>query len=226
MSRKADARESAGRRRACSNAAKACDYKPRLSRPFLISWSQAKRAGMKAFRIGIDERALGPLGLSPFETLDWAIMNEADGVQFSAGAGPAPDRSFLQELAQYAEENRLYLEWGGGEYDPHRSRDRAARRLRRRSTGRPRSRPMPWAWTRSGRAASGPKRWEKNARCGRGAPPPRRARPPGARPDAPGPRRHARPGDAVRSSRRSISSVSSKCAASARASTWASAWTR
>ena len=73
---------------------------------------------MKPFKVGIDERTLGPLGLSPFETLDWAIINEADGVQFSAGAGPAPDRSFLRELAQYAEENRLYLEWGGGEYVP------------------------------------------------------------------------------------------------------------
>jgi sugar phosphate isomerase/epimerase len=73
---------------------------------------------MKPFKVGIDERTLGPLGLSPFETLDWAIMNEADGVQFSTGAGPAADRSFLRELAQYAEENRLYVEWGGGEYVP------------------------------------------------------------------------------------------------------------
>ncbi len=73
---------------------------------------------MKPFKVGIDDRTLGPLGLSPFETLDWAIMNEADGVQFSEGARPAPDRSFLRELAQYAEENRLYLEWGGGEYIP------------------------------------------------------------------------------------------------------------
>ncbi len=116
---------------------------------------------MKAFRIGIDERALGPLGLSPFETLDWAIMNEADGVQFSAGAGPAPDRSFLRELAQYAEENRLYLEWGGGEYDPI---DPA--------TGRPgdfvainraaaeQARALGVDTVRA--AASGPKRWEKS----------------------------------------------------------------
>jgi sugar phosphate isomerase/epimerase len=73
---------------------------------------------MKPFKVGIDDRTLEPLGLSPFETLDWAIMNEADGVQFSGGGGPAPDRSFLRELAQYAEENRLYLEWGGGEYIP------------------------------------------------------------------------------------------------------------
>jgi sugar phosphate isomerase/epimerase len=116
---------------------------------------------MKAFKIGIDERALGPLGLSPFETLDWAIMNEADGVQFSAGAGSAPDRSFLRELAQYAEENRLYLEWGGGEYDPI---DPA--------TGRPgdfvainraaaeQARALGVDTVRA--AASGPKRWEKN----------------------------------------------------------------
>lgn len=85
---------------------------------------------MTAFKVGIDAHSLAPLGLSPFETLDWALMNEADGVQFSEGAGPDPDRSFLMELAQYAEENRLYLEWGGGAavpLDPEgRARDTAA----------------------------------------------------------------------------------------------------
>ena len=117
---------------------------------------------MKPFRVGIDGRTLGPLGLSPFETLDWAVMNEAEGVQFSTGAGPDPDRSFLKELAQYAEENRLYLEWGGAEYDPLDP-----------VTGRPRdiapvnrvaaeqARAMGVDTVRA--AASGPKRWEKGA---------------------------------------------------------------
>ena len=85
---------------------------------------------MRAFKVGIDAHSLAPLGLSPFETLDWALMNEADGVQFSGGAGPDPERSFLVELAQYAEENRLYLEWGGGAavpLDPEgRARDTAS----------------------------------------------------------------------------------------------------
>ncbi len=117
---------------------------------------------MKPFRIGIDGRALGPLGLSPFETLDWAIMNEAEGVQFSSGAGPAPDRSFLKELAQYAEENRLYLEWGGGEYDPldpatGRPRDIAATNR----AAAEQAQAMGVDTVRA--AASGPKRWEKGA---------------------------------------------------------------
>lgn len=117
---------------------------------------------MKPFRIGIDERTLGPLGLSPFETLDWAIMNDADGVQFSAGAGPAPDRSFLRELAQYAEENRLYLEWGGAEYDPidpatGRPGDFAA--INRAAAEQAHALGVDTVRA----AASGPKRWEKNS---------------------------------------------------------------
>jgi sugar phosphate isomerase/epimerase len=76
---------------------------------------------MKAFKIGISGESLRPLSLSPFETLDWAIMNEADGVQFG-GPDPGPagefDHSFLKELAEYADENHLYLEWGGGLHFP------------------------------------------------------------------------------------------------------------
>ena len=76
---------------------------------------------MKPFKIGINSESLQPLGLSPFETLDWAIMNEADGVQFAEpgpGAGRDFERSFLKELAEYAEENHLFLEWGGGAHFP------------------------------------------------------------------------------------------------------------
>jgi len=76
---------------------------------------------MKPFKVGIDSYSLKPLNLSPFETLDWAIMNDADGVQFSEvnlGPGQALDRPFLLELAGYARENRVYLEWGGGEHIP------------------------------------------------------------------------------------------------------------
>ena len=110
---------------------------------FWYDGGKRRRVGMRPFKVGIDERILGPLGLSPFETLDWAIMNEADGVQFSAGAGPSPDRSFLRELAQYAEENRLYLEWGGGEYDPLDPVDRTARDSRRDQPGGRRAGPGP-----------------------------------------------------------------------------------
>lgn len=115
---------------------------------------------MRPFKVGIDGRVLGPLGLSPFETLDWAIMNEADGVQFSAGAGPSPDRSFLRELAQYADENRLYLEWGGAEYvplDPVTGRPRDISSVNRDAAEQARS-----LGVDAVRAApSGPKRWEK-----------------------------------------------------------------
>ena len=114
---------------------------------------------MKPFKVGIDERTLGPLGLSPFETLDWAIMNEADGVQFSEGAGPAADRSFLRELAQYAEENRLYLEWGGGEYvplDPASGRPRDVAAINRAAAEQARALGVDTV-----RASfAGPKRWE------------------------------------------------------------------
>ena len=73
---------------------------------------------MKQFRVGIDAYSLKPLDLDPFELLDWAIINEADGVQFSEVPPEADDPGFLRELAQYAAQNDLYLEWGGGEHIP------------------------------------------------------------------------------------------------------------
>jgi sugar phosphate isomerase/epimerase len=76
---------------------------------------------MKPFRVGIDSYSLKPLDLSPFELLEWAIINEADGVQFSETNLPptaAPDKALLEDLRSYAAENGLYLEWGGGEHIP------------------------------------------------------------------------------------------------------------
>lgn len=76
---------------------------------------------MKPFKVGIDSYSLKPLKLSAFELLDWVIMNEADGAQFSEvnlGPGQELDKGFLKELAEYASENGLYLEWGGGEHIP------------------------------------------------------------------------------------------------------------
>ncbi len=76
---------------------------------------------MKAFKLGVDSYSLKPLGLSPFELLEWAIINGADGVQFSEGGFPeskAPDKPQLEDLRSYAAENGLYVEWGGGEHVP------------------------------------------------------------------------------------------------------------
>jgi 3-oxoisoapionate decarboxylase len=74
---------------------------------------------MSAFKVGIDAYSLKPLGLDPFELLDWAIIHEADGVQFSEVPGEASDKSFFRELADHAARNGLYLEWGGGEHVPY-----------------------------------------------------------------------------------------------------------
>ncbi len=80
-----------------------------------------------SFRVGIDSYSLRPLGFSPFEVVDWAVLNGAEGVQFSdgaaaaapgAGPGPASDRGFLRELRDYAARNRVALEWGGAQHVP------------------------------------------------------------------------------------------------------------
>jgi sugar phosphate isomerase/epimerase len=73
---------------------------------------------LKPFRVGIDCYSLKFLGLSPFELLDWALINGADGVQFSETPAEAGDPGFLRELGQYARQNGLYLEWGGGRHIP------------------------------------------------------------------------------------------------------------
>ena len=76
---------------------------------------------MRKLKVGVDSYSLKPLDLSPFEMLEWAVLNGADGVQFSeinVRPGTALDRIFLQELRAYAGENGLYLEWGGGQHIP------------------------------------------------------------------------------------------------------------
>jgi sugar phosphate isomerase/epimerase len=76
---------------------------------------------MKKVPIGIDNYCLHPLELSPLEMLKWAKENHANGVQFS-GLNPKyaaiADEVYLCELAAYAQENDLYLEWGGGQHIP------------------------------------------------------------------------------------------------------------
>ena len=73
---------------------------------------------MKPFKVGLDAYSLKPLGLDPFELLDWALMNDARGIQFSEPPTQSGDRGFLGELRDYAAQNGLYLEWGGGRHIP------------------------------------------------------------------------------------------------------------
>ena len=79
---------------------------------------------MKSFRVGIDAYSIKPLGLDPLGVLDWARRNGAAGVQFSEGAPEASDPGYLRAMGQYAAENGLYLEWGGGQHIPFDPRTR------------------------------------------------------------------------------------------------------
>lgn len=76
---------------------------------------------MKKLSVGIDSYCLHPLELSPLAMLKWAKENQAEGVQFS-GLDPKDaaimDEVYLRDLAVYAQENNLYLEWGGGQHIP------------------------------------------------------------------------------------------------------------
>lgn len=76
---------------------------------------------MVEMKIGIDSYGLHPLDLSPMQTLEWAVEHEAEGVQFSGLEFPhrgEVDKAYLKDLAQYAGEKGLYLEWGGGQHIP------------------------------------------------------------------------------------------------------------
>ncbi len=70
---------------------------------------------------GIDNYCLFPLNLSPLEVLKWAEENGANGVQFS-GLNPEVaekvDKACLKDLASYALDKGLYLEWGGAQHIP------------------------------------------------------------------------------------------------------------
>jgi sugar phosphate isomerase/epimerase len=72
-------------------------------------------------RIGIDSYGLLPLGLAPMEILGWAVEHGAGGVQFSGLSqeeGRQVDEVYLKDMAGFAAENHLYLEWGGGQHIP------------------------------------------------------------------------------------------------------------
>ncbi len=72
-------------------------------------------------RIGIDSYGLLPLGLAPMDVLRWALDHGAEGVQFSGLSeeeGKCVDGAYLDDMAMFAAEHDLYLEWGGGRHIP------------------------------------------------------------------------------------------------------------
>lgn len=71
--------------------------------------------------MGIDNYCLHPLNPAPMRMLAWAKEHDAGGVAFSgltraeyAQLTPAD----LKEIAVFAADNGLYLEWGGGQHIP------------------------------------------------------------------------------------------------------------
>ncbi len=72
-------------------------------------------------RVGVDNYGLFPLGLSPIQTLEWAVAHGADGVSFS-GLTPAwqgrLDGPALADIRDFAAGNGLYVEWGGAQHIP------------------------------------------------------------------------------------------------------------
>ncbi len=84
-------------------------------------YSEELNKKMKKFPVGIDNYSVFPLNLNPVQTLEWAKKNGAEGVSFS-GLLPEDqkliDKSYLKDITQYAQENKLYLEWGGAQHIP------------------------------------------------------------------------------------------------------------
>jgi sugar phosphate isomerase/epimerase len=76
---------------------------------------------MEVLAVGIDNYCLHPLDLSPMEVLVWAGENGASGVQFS-GLNPEfaekMDDDYLRDLARFASDKGLYIEWGGAQHIP------------------------------------------------------------------------------------------------------------
>ena len=76
---------------------------------------------MTKLNVGIDNYSLFPLKLDPMETLKWAKENGAEGVAFSGVEEQYQnllDTPYLKDLAQYAESQDMYLEWGGAQHIP------------------------------------------------------------------------------------------------------------
>jgi 3-oxoisoapionate decarboxylase len=75
----------------------------------------------KRLRVGIDNYGLFPLQLDPLQTMRWAKQRGAEGVHFSGLTSDHQailDPSYLRELAAFARENGMYLEWGGAQHIP------------------------------------------------------------------------------------------------------------
>ncbi len=72
-------------------------------------------------KVGIDNYGLFPLGLGVFETLQWAVDHQAEGVAFSGlmeRTEQKLDAPILNNIRNFAKSNNLYLEWGGGQHLP------------------------------------------------------------------------------------------------------------
>jgi sugar phosphate isomerase/epimerase len=75
----------------------------------------------KPFRIGLDSYGLHPLQLDPMQLMRWAKDHGADGVHFSGletRDQACVDTAYLLDLAAFAKENGMYLEWGGAQHIP------------------------------------------------------------------------------------------------------------
>ena len=75
----------------------------------------------RVWQVGLDNYGLFPLGLSPFDTLEWAVAHGADGVSFSGLTPEWQDRmtpSALEEIRRSAVDRGLYVEWGGAQHIP------------------------------------------------------------------------------------------------------------
>jgi sugar phosphate isomerase/epimerase len=120
---------------------------------------------MKTFRVGIDNYGLYPLHLDPLGVMRWARDRGAQGVHFS-GLDPdfiaVADKAYLQDLARYARENGMYLEWGGAQHIPRSTGNWSRRDLL--EINRKAAREAEWLGARIVRSCSGGlMRWQPDS---------------------------------------------------------------
>lgn len=76
---------------------------------------------MSRLKTGFDNYCLYPLDLLPHELLNWAKINNAEGVAFSGFSDNIRENfttSYLHQVRQQADDMGLYLEWGNGQHVP------------------------------------------------------------------------------------------------------------
>ena len=76
---------------------------------------------MNRSKVGIDNYSLFPLKLDPLNLLQWCLDHGGDGVAFSGLDEESQKKintSYLKDMLQFARDNDLYLEWGGGQHIP------------------------------------------------------------------------------------------------------------